>query len=141
MAYDYLQLLKDHGMIIGEYDPSKVDGLPLQWFWDRQVYIDFRGDLYISRYNVTLGKRVEIITATHDMSSGELGPTIPKKVHIHSHVYVGNRAKLYNCTLEHHCVVACGAVVRNMTVRSYTMVEGNPARVYKEYIDGAWRKV
>ena len=139
--YEYLALLRKHGRILGQFNSEAVSGLTPQWFWDRQTYIDFRGDLYICNHNVTLGKGVQIITATHDMSSGEVGPTIPRKVHIHQHVYVGTGAILYNCVLEHHCVVACGAVVRNMTVRSYTMVEGNPARVYKEYIDGAWRKV
>lgn len=135
---DYIALLRDRALILGEYDFSKVGGLPPQFFWDRQTMVDFRGDLRICPLNVTFGRGVRILTASHDFSSGEVGPTVYKKVHIGQHVFVGGYSLLYNCILQHHSVVACGSVVRNMLVPSFCMIEGNPARIIKRFIDGRW---
>ena len=141
--YDYLQLLKDHAILLGEFDPAKVDNLYPQWFWDRRVsLIDFRGDLrFIDSQSITWGFHISAITASHDFSSGSCGTTIIKKVWVEGGSFVGSGAFLYNCHIKPHAVVACGSVVRNITVEPFTMVEGNPARVIKKYIDGAWRKV
>lgn len=140
-TYNYITLLKERGLILGNYDLSKVNGLPPQFFWDRQTFVDFRGDLYIHPQNVTLGHGVRILTASHDFSTGECGPTVYKRVHIEQHVFVGAFSLLYNCILRHHSIVACGSVVRNMDIPSYTMVEGNPAKVVKVYHNGKWVKV
>jgi len=139
---DYLQLLKQERMILGEYDASKVSGLSPQWFYDRWIdLIDFRGDLQIRSQVVTLGRKVTIITASHIISTGTVGDWSPKMVWIERDTYIGSRAILYNCHIEHNAVVACGAVVRDMVVPPYTYVEGNPAKVVGEFKNGVWRRV
>lgn len=140
---DYLKLLIDNRMILGQWDDTKVYGLWPQWFWDRQVdLVDFRGDLqFRDDKSITWGFRVKAITASHDFSSGSIGPVAIKRVWIEQGVFVGSFALLYNCWLQEHSVVACGSVVRNMIVEPYTMVEGNPARVIKRFINGKWVRV
>ncbi len=140
---DYLQLLIDHRMILGTFDPAKVSGLIPQWFWDRQVgLIDFRGDLQIRcSQSITFGFRVNCITASHDFNSGGIGEVRLKKVWIEHGVFVGSFAVLYDCWLQDHSVVSIGSVVKNMIVPPYCMVEGNPAKIVKEYINGHWRSV
>jgi len=138
-----LQLLLDHGRLLGVFDPSKVSGLPPEWFWTRRVgLIDFRGDLQIrSNQNITFGFGVKILTASHDISQGGVGEMVLKKVWIDPSVFVGSFALLYNCYLMEGSVVACGSVVRNMTVQPYTMVEGNPAKPIKIFRYGSWIKI
>jgi len=134
----YLNGLIEHGLLKGTYDPGKVGGLSPKFFWDRRTFLDCRGNLSIAPKNVTLGFNVRILTQSHDMSRGELGPVIDKRVVIEPHTFIGSFAVLYNCIIRHHAVVACGSVVRNKEVFPYTMVEGNPAKVVKRYIDGEW---
>lgn len=137
---EVLQLLITNRMFLGDYDPDKVSGLTPQWFWDRRVdLIDFRGDLQIrSKQNCALGFRVRIITASHDFTTGYLGEHVNKYVWIDPNTFIGSFALLYNCHIQEGVVVAAGAVVRNMIVPPHTMVEGNPARIVKEFIDGKW---
>ena len=135
---NYVQALYDNLLLLGEYDLQKVGGLSARFFWERRTFLDCRGDLQLSSHNMTLGLGVKLITQSHDFSSGQLGPVIHKRVHIYEHTFVGSFSVLYNCVLEPHTVVACGSVVRNMTVPTYTMVEGNPAQIIKEYKDGKW---
>lgn len=140
---EYLRLCIDNRMFLGTYDPAKVSGLNPQWFWDRRVdLIDFRGDLQI-RSNMTcaIGFRVRILTASHDFTTGYLGEHIDKYVWIDPNTFIGSFALLYNCHIQTGAVVACGSVVRNMIVPPHTMVEGNPARVIKEYKNGAWMRI
>jgi len=143
MNDDYLQLLIDNGRILGEYDSRKVSGLDPQWFWDRRIdLIDFRGDLQIrSNLNCAFGFRVKILTASHDFSTGYLGQHVDKYVWIDPNTFIGSFALLYNCHIQEGAVVACGAVVRNMIVPRHAMVEGNPARVVKMFVDGKWERV
>ena len=138
---DYLQLLIDNRMILGTFDEKKVSGLIPQWFWDRQVsLIDFRGDLQLrDNMSITFGFRVSCITASHDFNSGAIGPVKIKKVWVEKGVFVGSFSILYDCWLQEHSVVSVGSVVRGMIIPPYCMVEGNPARIIKEYIDGHWR--
>lgn len=140
---EYLQMCNDRGIFLGTYDPSKVSGLIPQWFWDRRCdMIDFRGDLQIrSAMNITFGFRVGVLTASHTFANGVIGEVELKHVWIDEHVFVGSYAVLYNCHLNHHVVVACGSVVRNMVVQPYTMVEGNPARIIKKYEGGKWVRI
>jgi acetyltransferase-like isoleucine patch superfamily enzyme len=130
----------EHGMILGEYDSSKVGGLPPVYFWERKTSLDFRGDLRIDNM-VTLGPWVKILTASHDFENGQLGTTVFKKCWLDFQCFIGGYSLLYNCHVKRYGVVACGSVVRNMTVEPYTMVEGNPARLIKRFIDGKWVRV
>jgi len=140
---DYLKLLVERGSILGEYDPAKVSGLEPQWFWDRQIgLIDFRGDLQMRcNQSITFGFRVNILTASHDLKQGGVGEMVLKRCWIEKGVFVGSLALLYDCWLQDHCVVSAGSVVRGMIIPPYCMVEGNPAKIIKEYIDGHWRSV
>ena len=142
MTEDYLQLLIENQRILGIFDPSKVSGLTPQWFWDRWIdLIDFRGNLQIRTTNLVLGRKVCIITASHIISSGSAEGWSKKCVWIHDNVYIGSRALLYNCHIMNNAVVACGAVVRDMIVPAFTMVEGNPARICGKFENGMWRRV
>ena len=138
---DYLAEMLGAGLLKGEFEKTKVGGLPSKFFWDRQTWLDCRGDLRICPQNVTLGFGVKIITCSHDFSMGEVGSSIFKKVWIDQHVFVGSFSILYNCHLMHNVVVACGSVVRNITVPPYTMVEGNPAIPIKQYINEKWERI
>jgi acetyltransferase-like isoleucine patch superfamily enzyme len=127
-------------VFVGNYDPAKVSGLKPDWFYARQFdFVDFRGDLQI-RSNLTcaFGRRVRIITASHDIATGHLGEHVNKYVWIDPDTFIGSFAILYNCHIQTGAVVACGAVVRNMIVPPHTLVEGNPARIVKEFKDGKW---
>jgi acetyltransferase-like isoleucine patch superfamily enzyme len=139
---EYLKLLVENRIIVGEYDANKVSGLSPMWFWFRRVrLIDFRGDLQIrSAENITFGFDVSIYTASHTFWEGGINPALEKKrVWIDDAVFVGSGSILYNCHLQHHALVSIGSVVRNMVVPPYCMVEGNPAMIVREYRDGRWR--
>lgn len=141
MTEDYLKLLIDNQRIMGEFDSSKVSGLTPEWFWDRWIdLIDFRGDFQIRGTNIVLGRKVCIITASHNINTGKAEEWLPKFVWIEKDTYIGSRALLYNCHIQQGAVVACGAVVRNMVVPSFTIVEGNPAKVVKEWNGKVWRR-
>jgi hypothetical protein len=141
---DYLKLLKENRMLLGEFDQEKVSGLPPQWFWDRQVkVVDFRGDFQMrSAESITFGFDVSVYTASHTFWEGGVNPALEKKrVWIDEAVFVGSGSILYNCHLMHHALVSIGSVVRSMVVPPYCMVEGNPAVIVREYIRGRWRRV
>ena len=135
-----LKYMYDNWHFIGTYDPLKVSGLTPEWFYARQFdLVDFRGDLQIrSAQSCNFGRRVRILTASHDFSTGHLGEHVDKYVWIDPNTFIGSFALLYNCYIQEGAVVACGAVVRNMIVPPHTMVEGNPARCIKEFKDGKW---
>ena len=142
MTEDYLQLLIENQRLLGQFDASKVSGLTPQWFWDRWVdLIDFRGDFQMRATNVVLGRKVCIITASHIMNSGKAEGWSPKFVWIEQDTYIGSRALLYNCHIQQGAAVACGAVVRDMVVPAFTMVEGNPAKIVGEFKNGVWRRL
>lgn len=137
-----LLYLIEHERILGEFDPSKVSGLTPEWFVDRWIdLLDFRGDLQIRGRNVVLGRKVTIITASHILNTGDYTGWSKKRVWIEDKCYIGSRAILFNCHLGEGAVVACGAVVRDLVVPAYTMVEGNPARVIGAYNGKVWRRV
>ena len=140
---EVFQYLYDHWHFIGEYDAAKVSGLTPEWFHERQFdLVDFRGDLQIRSNNTcAFGRRVRILTASHDFSTGYLGQHVDKYVWIDPNTFIGSFALLYNCHIQEGAVVACGAVVRNMIVPPHTMVEGNPARIIKEFKDGKWIRI
>lgn len=139
---NYLKLLVDNRCLLGEFDPSKVSNLTPQWFWDRWIdVLDFRGDLQIRSQIVVLGRKVTIITASHIMNAGVAGGWSPKRVWIEEKTYIGSRALLYNCHIQEGAVVACGAVVRDLVVPSYTIVEGNPAKIIGEWNGKVWKRI
>jgi len=73
------------------------------------------------------------------MEDGKFSVVTKKKpVTIDEGAQIYSFSLLYNCHIKHHAVVACGAVVRNMTVEPWTMVEGNPAKVIKKWDGERW---
>jgi len=56
-----------------------------------------------------------------------------KQVVVDDYAWVTSGSILYNCHIEHHGIVAIGTVVKNMTVKPYTIVAGNPAVVVAEW--------
>ena len=133
------QILTSHHMLLGRWTPEKI-GKTLGFFATRYIFLDCRGTLKIHP-TTHWGWYVTVITLSHDVSGGEFTMhTVDRPVAVDEHAWICSKALLYNCHVCHHGIVACGAVVRNMTVESYTVVEGNPARVSKRFVDGRWVK-
>ena len=136
------QIMTDARRLHGSFSQQKA-GHPASFYNTRQIFLDCRGSLSIHP-NTGWGWFAAVITQSHDTSSGEtihgqnMTGVVDRPVTIDEGAYIGSFAVLYNCHIQHHAIVACGAVVRNMTVPPYTIVEGNPARVVKEYRDGKW---
>ena len=126
-------------LLHGQWRPGKI-GKPLSYFETRRVFLDCRGPLRIDPSS-EWGWFVMVLTQSHDVSNGEYtNPVVQRGVTVDEHAWIGSRALLYNCHVKHHAIVACGAVVRNMTVEPYTVVQGNPARAYKRFVEGEWVK-
>ena len=127
-------------LLHGQWTSAKI-GKPLAYFETRRTFLDCRGPLKIDPTS-EWGWFVMVLTQSHDVSSGEYtNPVVQRGVTVDEHAWIGSRAVLYNCHIQHHAIVACGAVVRNLTVEPYTVVEGNPAQVCKRFVDGQWVKV
>jgi len=125
-----------HGM----WTPEKI-GKPLEYFSLRKTFLDCRGELSIHPTS-EWGWFVTVITASHDISSGQYtAGAVERSVTVDEYAWIGSNALLYNCHIKHHAIVACGAVVRNMTVEPWTIVEGNPAVPVRRFVDGQWIKV
>jgi len=128
-----------NGRIIGRFNPQTVKLKP-EYFLERGIFLDCRGELYIS-HTANFGWECAIYTASHDISDGIFGKVLLRKVVIGEGAWIASRAILYACTIEAHAVVAAGSVVRGMTVPAYHMVEGNPARIIKRFVNGRWEEV
>ena len=134
----------DDGLLEGDFSVKKA-GHPASYYATRHIYLDCRGSLQIHP-STGWGNWIGTITWSHDARSGvtvigeDMTPAVDRPVTVDEGAYIGSFALLYNCHIKHHSIVACGAVVRNMTVEPYTIVEGNPARVIKKFIDGKWIK-
>jgi acetyltransferase-like isoleucine patch superfamily enzyme len=117
--------------------PATV-GRDVAYFTMRGTWLDCRGPLTIHK-TAAFGFGVKILTMSHDMSGGEFMARVVKKpVIIDEGAQIYSFSLLYNCHIMHHAVVACGSVVRSMTVEPWTMVEGNPARVIKKWDGERW---
>ena len=139
---DYLKQLVETGVLLGEWDSGKVSGLEPEWFVARQFdMLDMRGDLRIqSSQDILFGRHVRMITASHEfVKDGFSGALQVRRCWVDHHAFIGSYALLYNCVIGHHAVVSVGSVVSSMVVPPYCMVEGNPARIAREYRDGRWR--
>lgn len=124
----------------GKKLPSTV-GRDVGYFTARRTWLDCRGPLTIHK-TAAFGFGVKILTLSHDMSGGEfMIKAIKKPVIIDEGAQIYSFSLLYNCHIKHHAVVACGSVVRSMTVEPWTMVEGNPARVIKKWDGEQWIRI
>jgi acetyltransferase-like isoleucine patch superfamily enzyme len=107
-----------------------------EWFWRRGCFIDARGHFEVHEEAI-FGYGVKVLTASHDISKGEVGPTILKSV-IVGNAWIGSFSLLYNCIIHDGAIVASGAVVKSCEVMPNTMVAGNPAQVIARRIDDKW---
>ena len=129
-------------LLHGTFSLEKA-GHPASFYLTRQIFLDCRGSLSIHP-ETGWGWFAMVITESHDTSSGSITrgenmtKAVDRPVTVDKGAFIGSRAILYNCHIEHHAMVACGAVVRNMTVSAYTVVEGNPARVVRKFENGEW---
>ena len=61
-----------------------------------------------------------------------------RPIQIDKGAFVAAFCTLYNCHIEEGAVVAVGSVVRSQTVKAYTIVAGNPARVIARWNGSHW---
>jgi len=126
-------------MILGTI-PDTV-GRPYEYWEHRGSFLDCRGLLIISSES-HWGWGTRVITRSHNINSGKFcAESTDRPVIVDCGAQVYSFATLYNCHIKEGAIVACGAVVRNMTVEPYTMVEGNPARVIKKWDGEKWQSV
>ena len=130
----------------GVFDLEKA-GHPVSFYELHNIFIDFRGPLSIHP-KTGWGWFAAVITTSHDTIGGEvifdndlMSRVVGRGVTIDEGAYIGSFAILYNCHIKHHAIVACGAVVRNMTVEPYTVVEGNPAVATRRFENGKWVRI
>lgn len=126
------------GIIIGE-DWSNVQKSK-QFFLERHCFIDCRGKLTVARSSIW-GFNVHVYTASHNIDSGVAKEVMLKEVFVGERVWIASDVILYNCNIMDGAIVSVGAVVRNMTVTPFTMVEGNPAKVVKFFNGQEWVRV
>jgi len=124
-------------LLHGAPTPDKI-GRPVAYYDQRDIFLDCRGSLKIHP-NTNWGWQVMVLTRSHNVTTGEFGPPVVNRpVTVDEGAWICSRALLYNCHIEHHAIVACGAVVRNTTVPPYTIVEGNPAVPTRHFENGHW---
>ena len=118
-----------------QIDPFKDIGHAPDYYADRNVQIDGRGEVHISPLS-HWGVNIMVITASHDPNN--FGAIVYRPVIVKDSAWICSGAILYNCTIGEGAIVAVGTVVRSRDVPDWTMVEGNPARMIAKFVDGAW---
>lgn len=113
-------------------------GHPVEYYQSRECTIDWRGPLNISPLS-NWGIGVKVITATHDLN--DFGKVVYRPVVVEAGAWICSYAILYNCRIGSNAVVSIGSVVRSRDVPNDTMVEGNPAQVIAERINGKWEYI
>lgn len=110
-------------------------GHPPEYYVDRQIQIDGRGEVHISPLS-NWGVGIMVITASHDPDN--FGEVVYRPVVVKDHAWICSRALLYNCIIGEGAIVAAGTVVRSRDVPDWVMVEGNPARIIAWFANGHW---
>jgi acetyltransferase-like isoleucine patch superfamily enzyme len=125
-------------MIIGAFDESKA-GHKEQYFLDRNISIDCRGDLRIDS-SAQFGFECFICSASHnvDWLLGGDGAIQGRRIVVERNVWAASRVMLYNCWIREGCVLNLGSVVSGVIVPAFTMVAGNPAKAVASFIGGRW---
>lgn len=123
------------GLIMGDlwsqHIPAPFDS---DYFTQRDCIIDCRTPNMITiDPTANIGWWVKMIVQTHNINPGMFGQVNSRPIVIGPRAFIGGASILYNCEIGEGAVVACGAVVRNFKVPPWTVVEGNPARVIKQY--------
>jgi len=117
--------------LIGTATEEKI-GHPLDYYRQRDISLDCRGDLQIHP-GCHLAQDVKIITAGHNPDPRKQMDVRYRPVHIGNKAFIYNHAILYNCLIGEGAIVRPGTVVASRIVRPWTIVEGNPAVEIAEY--------
>lgn len=116
-------------------DPAKHSlGHPDSYFYERDIWIDLRGKVYIDP-TAELGIGVRIMTASHypNWIITDQRKMIEKSVFIGRKSWICSYSILFDCSVGDGAVVALGSVLRGGRVDDYTMVAGNPAIPIAKY--------
>lgn len=121
--------------ILGEQSNLKTD-MDIELFRQRDIFLDCREPIIIEQ-NVCLGFNITILSQSHDK---DCMTTVTKRpVIIRKDTFIGSNVLLHNCEIGTGSVVACGSVVRSRDVPPNCLVEGNPARIIKQKVNGVWK--
>lgn len=122
----------------GEPTPEKI-GHPLDYYRQRDIRLDCRGDLRIHP-GCHIAQEVMIITAGHDPRWSHYGRLTYRPVHVDEGAFIYNKAILFDCHIGKCAIVRPGTVVASRDVPPYTIVEGNPAQIVARWDHGckAW---
>ena len=115
--------------------PNSDIGHEPEYYLDRQVQIDGRGEVHISPSS-NWGVGIMVITASHDPNA--FGRIVYRPVIVKDGAWICSGAILYNCIIGFGAIVAVGTVVRSRDVPDWTMVEGNPARIIAAFRNDVW---
>jgi maltose O-acetyltransferase len=118
-----------------QIDEFKDIGHPANYYIDRDVIFDGRGEVHISPLS-QWGVSIIVITASHDPNN--FSEVVYRPVVVKDGAWICSCSLLYNCTVGTGAIVAAGSVVRSRDVPDWTMVEGNPARIIAHCVNGTW---
>lgn len=127
-----------NGEIVGNYKDTIQH--PQYYFHERGCFVDCRGNISIDKTTV-FGYGVKMLSQAHDISTGDCGVAVNRNIQIDGNSWIASFAILYACWIQSHAVVSCGSVVSGVIVPSYTMVQGNPAKVVAVYKDNKWNRL
>jgi acetyltransferase-like isoleucine patch superfamily enzyme len=120
--------------ILGNPEASQLNK-PLQYFQDRDTFLDCRGKIVIDE-TAMLGYNITIFTESHNKDNWQ-EPRF-REVRIGKNCFIGSNTTLYNCVIGDNSIVAIGSVVRSRDVPLEVIVEGNPAVIIKRKVAGKW---
>jgi acetyltransferase-like isoleucine patch superfamily enzyme len=108
-----------------------------EYFKSHDTFLDCRGYGMIDFHETAeLGWNVKMFTLSHD--SYRFGDLVKRPIKIEKGAFVASFATLYNCKIGEGAIVALETVVRSRIVPPFTMVEGNPARIFRKLVNREW---
>lgn len=120
--------------IIGDFSSQPRIFRPIEYFKAREISIDCRWpDMIEIHETAEFGYGVKLLVGTHDPAPGRFGSVSQRHIKIKANAWVASECVLYNCEIGEGAVVAAGSVVRSRIVPPFSVVEGNPARIYKKF--------
>jgi putative colanic acid biosynthesis acetyltransferase WcaF len=84
------------------------------------------------------GHRVKLYVQSHNPMPGMFGDVVARPIKIEANAWIASECILFNCLIGEGAILAVGSVVRSKIVPPWVMVEGNPGRIFKRFINGGW---
>ena len=110
---------------------------PEDYFRSHDAFMDYRGIGMIDFHETAeLGWNVKMFTLSHD--SYRFGDLVKRPIKVGANAFIASFATLYNCVIGAGAIVALESVVRSRIVPPDTMVEGNPAYIFRKKVAGKW---